>query len=141
MTWDTGWTIQGMISGKDKRLYFLQMVHNGSGAHLVSCRIGIDGSSSRRKAEGREFDYSPPPTAEVKNEWSCISLLPIRLCGVGRDSYIFFYTYTKCYFITFCCVSSNPDSSSMCGLSRNVVQEGSCLNDDKFSSSGDKLLV
>ena len=90
MTWDTGWTIQGMISGKDKRLYFLQMVHNGSGAHLVSCRTGIDGSSSRRKAEGREFDYSPPPTAEVKNEWSCISLLPIRLCGVGRDSYIFF---------------------------------------------------
>ena len=67
-----------MISGKDKRLYFLQIVHNGSGAHLVSCRIGIDGSSSRRKAEGREFDYSPPPTAEVKNEWSCISLLPIR---------------------------------------------------------------
>jgi hypothetical protein len=80
---------QGTISGKDKRLYFLQIVHNVSGNHHVSCRTDIDGSSSRREAEGREFDSSPLPTAEVKNECSCTSLLPIRLCGVDRDSYTF----------------------------------------------------
>jgi hypothetical protein len=86
-----GWAIQSTIPGKDKRLPPPpQIVHNGCGTPQVSCRTDIDGSSSRRKAEGREFDSSPPSTAEVKNEWSCTSLLPIRRHGVDRDSYTFF---------------------------------------------------
>jgi hypothetical protein len=30
---------------------------------------------------GRETDHSPPPSAEVKNGWSCTSIPPIRLRG------------------------------------------------------------
>jgi hypothetical protein len=31
------------------------------------------------KRPGREVDHSPPPSAEVKNAWSCTSNPPIRL--------------------------------------------------------------
>jgi len=63
---------------------------------------------------------------------------------LGQGQLYLFYIYTKYeyyYFITFCCLSRNPDSSSVCSLSRNVVQEDSCLDDDNFSSFGDKRLV
>ena len=35
----------------------------------------------------RDFDHSPPPSAEVKNEWSYVS--HICLCDVDRDSCTF----------------------------------------------------
>jgi len=34
------------------------------------------------KRLGREDDYSPPSSAEVRNEWSCTHTPPIRLHGV-----------------------------------------------------------
>jgi hypothetical protein len=34
------------------------------------------------KRPGREADHSPPSSAEVKNAWSYVSTLPIRLRGV-----------------------------------------------------------
>ena len=37
------------------------------------------------KRPGREADYSPPPSVEVENEWSCTSILSICLHGVDRN--------------------------------------------------------
>ena len=39
---------------------------------------------------GRKTDYSPPPSAEVKDEWSYTSASPRRLHSVDRDSLTFF---------------------------------------------------
>jgi hypothetical protein len=36
---------------------------------------------------GHEVDHSPPSNAEVKNEWSFTSALPIYLYDVDRDSF------------------------------------------------------
>ena len=39
---------------------------------------------------GREVGHSPPPSTEVKNEWSWTSTFPICLHGVYEESYFFF---------------------------------------------------
>jgi hypothetical protein len=39
------------------------------------------------KRPGREANHSPPSSAEVKNEWSCVYTLPVYLNGVGRDNF------------------------------------------------------
>jgi hypothetical protein len=41
-------------------------VQTGSGAHPASCPVGAESSYPRGKAAGREFDHSPPSSAEVK---------------------------------------------------------------------------
>jgi len=35
---------------------------------------------------GREIDRSHPPSAEVKNEWSCTSSPPVCLRGMDREN-------------------------------------------------------
>jgi hypothetical protein len=52
-------------------------VQNGSGAHPASYPMGTMGSFSG----GREAEYLPPSSAEVKNAWSYTST-PLRLHGV-----------------------------------------------------------
>jgi len=42
------------------------------------------------KRPERKVDYLPPPSVEVKNEWSYTSTPAICLCGVDRDSFSFF---------------------------------------------------
>jgi hypothetical protein len=45
-------------------------VQTGSGAHPASCTLGNGGPFPEGKAlPGRDFDHSPPSSAEVKNEW------------------------------------------------------------------------
>jgi hypothetical protein len=39
---------------------------------------------------GCEVGQSPPPSAEVKSEWSYTSAIPIRLHGMYEESYFFF---------------------------------------------------
>jgi len=36
-----------------------------------------------------EADHSPPPSAKVKNEWSCTSTPPTCLHGMDRDNFMF----------------------------------------------------
>jgi hypothetical protein len=44
-------------------------VQTGCGAHPASCTVGTGGSLSGGKARpGRDADYSPPSSAEVKKE-------------------------------------------------------------------------
>jgi len=37
-----------------------------------------------------EFDHSLPSSAEVKNEWSYISVSSLRFHGVARENFTFF---------------------------------------------------
>jgi hypothetical protein len=55
--------------------------------------VGNGASFSGLKWPGREVDHSPPPGAEVKNEWSCTFDLPICLHGVDREN---FFTFILC---------------------------------------------
>ena len=41
------------------------------------------------KRSGRETEYSPPPSAEVKNKRNYTSVTPICLYGVHSDNIIF----------------------------------------------------
>jgi hypothetical protein len=43
---------------------------------------GYRGPSLEERQPGLEADHSPPPSAEVKNEWSYTSTPPIRLHGL-----------------------------------------------------------
>jgi hypothetical protein len=61
---------------------FLHCVQTGSGAHPASYPMGTRGFSLGVKRPGREADNTPPSSAEVKNAWGCISILPIRFHGV-----------------------------------------------------------
>jgi hypothetical protein len=48
---------------------FRYRLQTGSGAHPASCPKG----TPEVKQPGREADHSSPPSAEVKNAWSCTS--------------------------------------------------------------------
>ena len=43
----------------------------------------------KAKQSGRDVCYLPPPTVEVKNEWSYTSTPPICLNGVDRGNFTF----------------------------------------------------
>ena len=59
------------------------------------------GSFNREKRPGREFHHSPTPSAEIKNEWSYTSTLPICLHWVYRD----IFTFTADNFTDYIIVS------------------------------------
>jgi hypothetical protein len=49
------------------------------------------------KRPGRDFDHSPPSSAEVKNECICISTPPILVClhSVERET-LYLFKYVRC---------------------------------------------
>jgi hypothetical protein len=49
--------------------------------------IGYPGFIPGVKGMGCEVDQSPPSNFEVKNEWRCNSLPPLRHHGVDRDKF------------------------------------------------------
>ena len=83
-----------MAAGKDQpeswwgqEFFLLQNVWPGSGAHPASYSM-----DTGVKDSGREVYHSSPPSAEVINEWSCISLLPpLCLHKVKRDFFFVFH--------------------------------------------------
>jgi hypothetical protein len=70
----------GSISGGGREFFLSLPRPDHSGAHLTSYPMGT-GVSLGVKRPGRETDYSPPSTAEIKNAWSYTST-PIRIRGV-----------------------------------------------------------
>jgi hypothetical protein len=54
----------------------LYVVQTGSGVHLTSYPMGTGGSFPGVKLPGREADYSPPASAEVKKMWIYTSIPP-----------------------------------------------------------------
>ena len=49
--------------------------------------IGYWGSFLEVNSPGRDFDHSLPFIDEFKNEWSCTSIPPLSLHGMGRENY------------------------------------------------------
>ena len=45
--------------------------------------------SPELKWPGYEGDHAPPSIAEVKNEWNCMSPLPVYLYGMYMDNFTF----------------------------------------------------
>jgi hypothetical protein len=68
-------TAQASIVYRSRDFCRLQSVKTGSGTSPVSYSMVIGGlfSPGLERPE-READHSPPSSAEVKDEWSCISL-------------------------------------------------------------------
>jgi hypothetical protein len=70
----------------------------------VSYPMGIGALSSRLKWPEREAEHSPPPSAEVKNEWNCTcpSRPPyffMALCLINhRDK----FTFVPLFFTLYC---------------------------------------
>ena len=62
-------------------------------AHPASWSFGTGVLSREIKGPKRDVDHSPPFSAEVKNEWSCTSINPIRFRGVDRDNVALLYQF------------------------------------------------
>ena len=76
-----------------KRVFSLvQNLPDRLGRHIHLLFSGYLGSLPGIKRLTCEFDHSPPPSAEVKNEWSCASTPSICLHGIYR---------TRCRFFAF----------------------------------------
>jgi len=62
---------------------FLQNVHTPFGAHRSPFRRGI--------ASGRDVERSPSSVAVVKNGWSYTFTTLIRVHGVDKDNFTFYF--------------------------------------------------
>jgi hypothetical protein len=69
----------------------LKNFHTGSGAHLACYSMRARGSFLGGKWPGCDVDHSPSSKAEVKNEWSYTSTLPICLHGMYVDNFTLMY--------------------------------------------------
>ena len=69
-----------------KDFCLLQKVQTGSGGASSLLFGGCRGSFLELKRSGRKGNHSPPPTAEVKNEWNYTSISPICLDVMGTDN-------------------------------------------------------
>jgi hypothetical protein len=64
-----------MTNGRVKKFYFLETVQTGSQEHSACYSKGTEALSSSEKQPGS--DYSSPPSAEGKNDFSFTSSLPL----------------------------------------------------------------
>ena len=81
-----GWTILGSIPGKVKEFFSSQ---KKSRPDLEPSLLfnAYRGSSQGINRPGRDVDHLHPSGAELNNEWSYASALPIFLHGVDRVKY------------------------------------------------------
>ena len=85
-----------LISGKGRYFRFLQSAHSGYESHPASNLVGTGAPSPGLRRSGREIDHSPPPSAEVKSEWSCTSTSPTYLHGADRHNFTFTSKLSSC---------------------------------------------
>jgi hypothetical protein len=63
---------------------------------------GYRGTFLGVKRPGREFNHSPPSTAEVNNDCYYISAYPVCLHGVDKENFTFLYHFTlSCICLSF----------------------------------------
>jgi hypothetical protein len=67
----------------------------GSGAHLTSYPMGIGFRPPGAKRPGREVNHPFPSSAEVKNEWSYTSTLPVCCHHLDRENFTSTFTFTS----------------------------------------------
>jgi len=87
-----GWMIQGSIASSGRRCFLLQtsrsalaFTHPPAQWAPVTFLLGL-------KLQKYEFNHSPPSSTEVKNEWSYITVTPIRLHGMDSENCTFTFT-------------------------------------------------
>jgi hypothetical protein len=83
------WMIQGSISGWGKVFLFSKLSSLCLGTTQPPIPWILRIVSLGVKRPEREADESPPPSAEVKNEWSCTSVLPGLLLCQQAKLYLF----------------------------------------------------
>ena len=77
----------GSYVGRGKRYPFLQSVQtNSPEAHPASYSMGMGGSFSREKREGRNVDYWPLSSVKI-TKWVKLRLYSPYLQGVSRKKY------------------------------------------------------
>jgi hypothetical protein len=124
ITWDlrfplirlqAGWSrIHIPVGPRD--LSLLQNIQTGTGAHPASYLMGTGFLSWEVKPPGCAVNHSPPCSAKVKNEWSCISAHPVCRHSVNRENRTSFFevlTLTLLrirviWDVTLCCWVSDP---------------------------------
>jgi len=62
------------VSGGFGNFSLHHCVQTTSGVHSASYPVGIRALSLEVKHPGCEADHSPPPSANIKNAWSCTSI-------------------------------------------------------------------
>jgi len=72
-------------SGKNKGSSSKSERPDRSGLQRPSHLMGTGVSFPGYEASGREVNHLATSSAEVKNEWSCTSAPPLRLCDVDRE--------------------------------------------------------
>jgi len=78
-------TIWNSDSGRGNRFICSSEVCTISVAHRASCSVGNGGLVTGVKRPGRETDYLPRSRAEVKNEWSYTSTMPVYIHCIRRN--------------------------------------------------------
>jgi hypothetical protein len=80
----------------EAKYYFLsQKSPDRSWVPLIPLFKGFRGSFEGIKRQGSEVNYSPPSSAQVKNEWSYPSTPPTRLHGMDRENFILYLIFNK----------------------------------------------
>ena len=98
--------------GGGKSFLLLQNVRPGSWAHPASYSM-----DTGVKYSGREVHHSSPPSAEVMNEWSCISTSSVCLHGVDRGFFLIFHMphpSRRCNEVAIQCEASVIQISACC---------------------------
>ena len=90
----------GFYSQHEQTILFSPKLQIDSGVHQASYSPDIGGSFPGNNAvPEHDVGHSPPPSVDVKNEWSCTSTWNIRLNGMYRakvDLYLYLAHYI-CY--------------------------------------------
>jgi hypothetical protein len=76
---------RGSIPGRGWDIFLRHRVRTGSRDHPTSYRMGNGSFSPGVRRPGREFDHTPPSSADLKNVWSCSFIPSIRLHGAALN--------------------------------------------------------
>ena len=113
--------------GKDFSL--LQVPSSGFWCILGFLLNGNRGSLPLVEQPQREVNHSPPPPAEIKNEWRYTSTPSIRLHGVDRDNFTFHFFFSaivrsvllskscrlfRCLFVVICTMNGTIGVCVVC---------------------------
>ena len=88
-------TVRGSDSGRGNRFICSSEVCTISVAYPTSYSVGNGGLVTGAKRTGRETDYLPLSRAEVKNEWSYTSTMPLYLHYMCRNITLLPFTLRK----------------------------------------------
>jgi hypothetical protein len=123
--------IQGLILGRDKRVFFFPKCTDYLLGPLILLFKGHLGFSPGLKGLKCETNHLPPPNCKLK-EWNYTSTLP--MCLHGMDRHTFTFTVKKQAFMYMLCYTSWDFQKGVQNFWHNVLFccGLSCLNSGKI---------